>query len=169
MTGDEFQQYVDAFMMANKALVGANDSPLWERGRDEGSQRLKLPISVDDEQRGESMIIDTFPDSDQLLFHIVIEVRGHAVSRLDFEPMGIHSNPLDVGNGKLLVHGPHVHEWQANKRRFTGGSKPVKIPYATPLPSQLRQFDATLRWYCTMHNIYLGAHSVNYPQKTRLI
>lgn len=171
MKASEFVAYVDAFMSADKELVGRDGHEIWQPGRDYGSQRVKLPIRSGGELGGESLIVDAFPDRSPTEYHILIDISG-AVCRVDFEPYATHPNPIDaIENGlQPVVTGPHFHSWEHNKGLFTGTNRPPKLNYAEPLAPNLRQFDSVLRWFCARHKIRIEwPRAIELPPRTRLL
>jgi hypothetical protein len=167
----DFVQYVDAFLATAKRLVGTDQPPVWRPGRDDGCLRVKYPIEIDGELRGESLIVDAFPDRTPIDYHVLIEV-GPAVCRVDFEPHGTHTNEIfgPIGGLSPIVNGPHYHSWPINKHFFVSTVSAIKLQNAVPLASNLRQFDAVFRWFASENNIRLdGQIDIALPPRTRIL
>ena len=164
-----FVQAVDAFMAANKVLVLGNSAPQWQQARDNAAKRLKMPLEVNDEQHGQFLLIDSFPNHQSLRFHLAIIFdnpaapadHGQVVCRLDFHHEAIHSNGFGQSVPEL-VRGPHWHSWELNRHTIKRIDRHFDLHLAEEF-TQARQFDAALRWYCKERNIQLGAHQIELP------
>lgn len=163
----EFVEAVDAFLPLHKALVGA-ESPKWQYGRDFAEKRLKLPIEVGGEQRGQHLIVMAYPENHVPMFRICLEFLQKIVCRLDYEPDGSHANRLMPDGQNGLIHGPHWHAWELNRGCISSVLKYDKLPNAQPF-TQAQKFDACLRWYCAERGIDLGHHGIVFPARERLL
>jgi hypothetical protein len=66
---------IDAFMNAEKRLLGADGPLLWGPGRNINERVLRLPIEVNGELLGQSLAIIGFPRERRLKFRVVIIFR----------------------------------------------------------------------------------------------
>lgn len=167
----EFVSYIDAFLAAEKYLVGLGVRQDWRPGRDDGCWRVKYPIEVDGEQRGESLIVDAYPDRTPVEFYILIEF-GQVICRVDFEPNGGHTNDIwgPVPDLAPLVSGPHYHAWELNKHYFKSTTRAIELHNAIALPDNLRRFAAVFRWFAAQNNIRLnGPLELDLPPRTRIV
>lgn len=165
----DFVRAVGAFMDKPKFLV-SNTAPTWSNGREPDALRLKLPIEIDGEQSGQSLVIFAYPEHKTLKFTVGIQFGDHVVCRFDHELEAVHGNngknrPMDLPR---TVYGPHWHDWELNKCSFSSTSEYFKMPYAQPL-SVSRSFDAGLRWYCNERKMKLGFHEIEFPSRRRLL
>ena len=166
----EFVTVVDRVIVAPKKLVGA-ERPRWQAGRTQEEQRLKLPLEIDGEQRGQFLVIMAFPNYEPSpMFNIAFECCDKVVCRLDFDLDSVHGNNLRPRPQSLpaLVHGPHWHSWELNRGEVRSILVYDKMPYAEPF-TEAQKFDAVLRWYCGKRNIALGRHGLEFPMRSRLL
>jgi hypothetical protein len=163
----EFVEAVAAFMTLEKVLVGA-DSPVWQPGRNPDERRLKLPLQVGGELRGQHLLITACPDYHNLMFHIGISFEEKVVCRLDFEPDTVHGNNFGTVELPPLIKGPHCHPWELNRGLVTSVLLHDRLPNAIPF-TDAQKFDATLRWYCAKRRIELGHHGIEFPSRERLL
>jgi hypothetical protein len=166
----EFVEAVDRVIRVPKLLVGA-ESPSWQAGRGQDEQRLKLPLEIAGEQRGQFLLIMAFPDHEPSpRFNIAIECCDKVVCRLDFELDSVHGNNLRPRpqNVPALVHGPHWHSWELNRGEVRSLLYYDSMPYAQPF-TEAQKFDAVLRWYCGKRNISLERHGIRFPMRSRLL
>lgn len=162
-----FVEAVDAFMPLPKRLVGA-DAPTWQSGRSADELRLKLPIQIGGELRGQHLVIKAFPNYHNLMFQMGISFDEKVVCRIDFELDGSHGNNLNPGVLPSLIKGPHWHSWELNRDLVWSVLHHDKLQRATPF-TETHKFDATLRWYCAKRNIALGHHGIEFPIRERLL
>lgn len=164
----DFVKAVDAFVAAPKTLVLGNTAPQWQPARDVYATRLKLPLEIEGEQRGQHLLIDAFPDHRPRVFCIGLLFAEHMVCRLDFDPPRVHSNGWHTALPSV-VHGPHWHSWELNRPTVKNVGKFLELPYASEF-TEAREFDAVLRWYCTERNILeIGAHGIEFPPPEKLL
>lgn len=166
----DFVAAVDSFVPLQKTLVGAEMEPDWKRGRELNERKLLLPIEVDGEQRGQSLMVLAYPNNPTLMFKVGIQFLGHVVCRLDFEFEAVHANNFQsVGDGlPRLVVGPHWHKWVINKGYILSSGLPFKLRNAVPFDNHPR-FDAALRAFCAEWNIELGHHAIELPHRDALL
>jgi len=162
---------IDAFMNAEKRLLGADGPLVWRPGRSIYERILRLPIEINGELLGQSLFITGFPRERQLKFRIGI-IFPPAICRIDYAANERHPNslarPLDYVPAS--VRGPHYHSWRANRRFFSAPTTPIKLHNAEPLPTPGRSFDAVLRWFCNDTRIELPAnHTVELPLRETLL
>ena len=160
---------VDLYVSAHKTLVFGNAPLVWREARDDYAYRLKLPIEIGGEQcPGQFLLIDAFPDRRPCEFTIMLLFADHTVCRLDYEPSGVHTNPMNAA-APSIVRGPHWHAWELNRPhvKIVSGKHfalPVAVEVAGP-----RNFDDALRFYCQQRRIDLGAHPIEFPYPGQLI
>lgn len=169
----DFVDAVDAFRPLNKNLVATTVSPKWETGRDINEKILLIPIEIDGEQRGQRLIIKALPNERNLTFMLGILFLDHMVCRLDFDPYATHGNNFQTQEMQLplVIKGPHWHKWTLNRDRVKGLSS---LQNASQLNNaeeyrQSRQFDATLRTFCSEWSIAIGYHTIELPSKDLLL
>jgi hypothetical protein len=125
---------IDAFMDAEKRLLGADGPLLWGPGRNINERVLRLPIEVNGELLGQSLAITGFPRERRLKFRIGI-IFPPAICRIDYADNERHPNslarPLDYV--PPFVRGPHYHSWRANRRFFSAPTTPIRLRNAEPL------------------------------------
>jgi hypothetical protein len=160
---------IDAFMAAQKHAMGADDLLAWQPGRNTNERVLRLPLEVDGEQHGQTLLIKGFPRERGLKFRIGINFPP-AICRVDFANE-IHPNsksePLDY---VPRIEGPHYHSWPANRRFFTAPRTPLRLHNAIDLGTPGRIFDAVLRWFCEDVRIQLPAnHTIELPRQETLL
>lgn len=170
MTPDEFVRYVDAFLSARKTLVGADEPLIWGQTRTTEGKRLRLPLLMDGEARGESLVLDVFPDRNPPTYHLMVVIEP-TVCRVDYDPGAVHPNdvfgPISL---PVQVEGPHYHSWPVNRYRFKTASYAVPLGNAVLLPKAPMSFDNVLRWFCTDNNIELPPkHTIELPPRTKLL
>lgn len=161
---------VDSFVPLKKRLIGAEIEPEWKTGREINERRLLLPIEVNGEQAGQSLMIMAYPNNPTLMFRIGIKFFDYIVCRLDFELEAIHANnfrAIDEGLPHLIA-GPHWHKWGINRRLVMSAGFPIKLHNAVPFDNHPR-FDAALRAFCADWNIDLGHHSIELPPRDSLL
>lgn len=163
----DFVKAADAVVAADKTLVFGNVGPKWERSRDEYATRLKLPIEIDGEQFGHHLLIDAFPEHNPRKFCIGLLFADHMIDRLDFDPLATHSNGWHSAL-QNVIKGPHWHSWELNRPTVKTVGRFLELPFADEF-KDAREFDATLRWYCTKRRVALGAHGAEFPAPGRLI
>lgn len=160
---------IDAFMCANKILIGV-DSPMnWQPGRELGSNEftVKIPIEVNGEISGQKLIINSYPNVDPIKFNILISFES-AICRLDWDEGAIHSNShaTDGENINPIIRGVHYHPWGLNKRFFTHSSRVIELHNAIEYGQNIHQFDSALRWFCDENKITLSHnHRIELPKK----
>ncbi len=163
---------IDAFVAMDKRLIGADEPPTWREGREQGLNEwiIKLPLEVAGEQRGQSLMVQAYPNSPSLKFRIAILFEP-SICRLDFELACIHPNAHaeETEGLKAIVKGPHLHAWDDNKRFFYSATLAPKLHNAYEIPTNIRSFDSALRWFCTEYRIELpGSHRIELPTRTTL-
>ena len=147
---------VDGILAANKTLAGI---PSWEPSpRNDADRRLVWPLRINDTPCGtlEAVAFPFYGNSKEQ-WKIMVITADHCVSRLDFNPEAVHTNPLNLPSelqGKI-IWGPHYHAWADNRHLCTASSLPVKISVARLIPSNIRTFQNSLRWFCGENNIEL--------------
>ncbi len=167
--GSSFHKAVDAYVAARKTLVFGNAPLAWQAARDTYGYRLKLPVEIDGEQHpGQYLVIDAYPDRKPHEFVFCLLYDDHTICRLDFEPSGVHLNPMNCSSPGI-VKGPHWHSWELNR----GHAKVVSgrhfdLPVAETLTGP-RNFEDALRHFCQQRNIALGAHPIEFPYPGQLI
>jgi hypothetical protein len=164
----EFIAAVDAFMATpGKRLIGV-ESPTWQIGRNAEQHKLLLPIEVEGEHRGQSLMLLAYPTHAQYRYSIGVQFSdGLIPCRLDYDPAAVHPNTLDDPMEKLpsIVRGPHWHSWEVNRRHIGSLTHPLKLPSAEQLGPLIRTFDAVLRVYCSRRLIALAQHGIELPPK----
>lgn len=163
---------IDAFMGLDKIPSGVDVPPIWQLGRELGSDEytIKIPLEVNAEIGDQKLIITAYPNHDSLKFAILISFEP-AICRLDFDYSDIHPNTYKKSGDDLesVVKGPHYHSWEMNRRFFTASSKPIELHNAEKLPLNIHKFDAALRWFCDLNKIILPhTHRIELPSKTNL-
>jgi hypothetical protein len=169
-TAGEFVAAVDAFMATRKTIVGADTALAWAPARDEGCLCIKLPLEINGEQHGQTLMVQSCPNSPFVPNFNIMAIWSTAVSRLDFDGTS-HGNKVPwIRDVPAVIHGPHYHPWALNKRFVTNAREHQKLPIAVALPPNIQQFDAALRWFCADNNIDLPrGHRIELPPRTRLI
>lgn len=171
MTAAEFVATVDAFLAAPKIALRADEPMDWSLGRDAGELRVSLPLEVSGEAAGQTLMVQFYPTYPLLMFRLSVNFEP-VVCRLDFELDGTHGNNLAEPRENLppVIHGPHYHAWPLNRRLVTSSRAPLKLKNALPLQTQIRQFDAALRFFCADNNIVLPrGHRIELPDKRSLL
>jgi hypothetical protein len=162
---------VDAFMAAQKRIVGHETAPQWGQGFTPHEREMKYPI-VGGELRGAQLMIVGFPRERDLKFRLGILFPA-MICRLDYTDE-THQNSVDgviAGRVPAEVWGPHYHSWPLNRRFFRTLMKPIKLLDATPYVEPGRTFDAILRWFCTDTGIESlpPGHRITLPEADRLL
>lgn len=111
LTPAEFVQYVDRLMVAEKLIVGIDQPQTWRDGRDEGCLRVKYPIEVEGEQRGEFLIIDAFPNESPVRYHVMVTVADRTVDRLRIRPRSPEKTTLRPSLCSVTMEAPRI--WPA--------------------------------------------------------
>lgn len=180
MSPAEFIAEVDQFLAGRKALIGEHADHQWRPARDGGGLCIKLPLEKDGVQSGHHLDVTARNNQPFYAFSISVIAHGEiAVARLDFEaPWDTHGNNAadwqdDVErfpDGRLkIIYGPHYHGWGMNRRFVATTREQLKLPNAASLPSNVRDFDAAIRWFCNQNNITLSHnHTIRLPPQ-RLI
>lgn len=166
--GAEIIPLIDTFVAAQKEIGGA---PSWKEVGTRGEYRLIAPLLIDGSSTGMCLEVNAYPNIQQLRFRIMLR-QVECFSRIDFVSDEQHVNPRGLGEEipKNLFMAPHVHHWFDNKAYCSKFSLPKTLPVARMLPSNLRHFDATLRWFCGEYRIEqppIGLIAL--PERTRLI
>ena len=154
---ETFIAAVDAFLLSDKRLIGADMLPRWAEGRDRGERRIKLPIEVNGELRGQSLVISAYPNHPTRRFHLSV-VFEPAVCRVDFHEDVTHANPLMLPDDGLprFVKGPHYHPWRRNRRFVRSDVHVARLRVAEPLGALAKvSFDSVFRWFCADNKIQL--------------
>ncbi len=161
---------VDAFMVADKILVGA-DSPLdWQANRNLEGLCVKLPLEVGGEQLGQFLDVQVYNNNPTLRFHLSV-IMEQAICRLDFDLHDAHANNYALSFDDIpgIVHGPHFHPWEINRRFVKSSTKPFYLSNAEPF-TESRQFDSSLRWFCGRTRIALPpGHTIHHPGRSKLL
>lgn len=165
-----FVAAVDAFRPVSKTLIGADITPEWKRGRQDGERKLVLPIEVGGEQSGQALMIVTCPNNPTLMFRIGIKFFEHVICRIDFDLDARHTNNARSWADGLppLVIGPHWHRWELNRSSINSISSPLKLPHAIPF-NDAKRFDSVLRAFCADWSIELGRHAIDLPPRDALL
>lgn len=163
---------IDAFMGSTKIPIGVDVPQIWQPGRELGSGEYisKIPLEVNGEIGDQKLIITSCPNADSLTFSILVTFEP-TICRLDFDHV-THSNSHAIGTDDIepIIHGPHYHPWDLNRRFFTHATKPIELHNAIPLGSSIHQFDAALRWFCDENKIILKHdHRIELPSRTSLL
>lgn len=149
-----FISSIDAFMNAQKSIVGFNSAPTWMAGFGPTEETMKYPLAVNGQLTGAQLMIVRFPNERGVKFRLGI-LAPAMVSRLDFTNE-THGNSLVSVKAKVLpafVTGPHYHSWKLNRQFFKSAGAPPKLHDAEELKIAALSFDAVLRWYCSDVNI----------------
>ena len=143
--------FMDNFVEASKNIEG---TPEWREVGFSREYRLVAPLSIDGISTGVNIEVNAYPNIATLRFRILL-LYHKCFARLDFVDDEQHVNPLGLGDEfpKGIFWGPHIHHWHHNKSYCTTYGLPDRLRVAIPLPERLRQFDATLRWFCSQYRI----------------
>jgi hypothetical protein len=163
---------IDAFMAAEKRIVGAHSLPTWAAGYNAHERQMKYPLEVGGEQHGAQLMVVGFPREPNLKFRLGILFPA-MICRLDYTDES-HTNTLTGALSRsvpFMVHGPHYHSWPLNRRHFHGVTVPPKLLDAAPYNGSGRTFDAVLRWFCADTNIQAlpPDHRIELPIRERLV
>jgi hypothetical protein len=145
---------IDAFMAAQKRIVGFDAPPRWGPGFNPYERVMKYPLEIGGEQSGPQLMVVCFPREPGVKFRLGILVPATLVCRLDFTDEA-HPNSADAvraGTVPPIVIGPHYHTWPLNRRFCRGAAGPARLHDAEPFAAA-GSFDATLRWFCADTNI----------------
>jgi len=161
---------LDAFMAADKRIIGADKEPPFQIGYSRFERVAKYPLEIAGEQPGAHFTVTCNPGRPPPFFRLQILFPA-AVARLDFTDeyhVNSQREPLD-GIG-YSVRGPHYHSWPINRRFYKSISKPVELENAIPLPDCGRTFDAVLRWFCQDNKIESlpANHQIALPMRKSL-
>lgn len=163
---DEFIQRVTEFLAARKSLAAGVDAPVqWVSGRQSGEHCVKLPIDVAGVQRGEQLTVVFVPGRD--IFAINLIYAGLCVTRLDYDAHGGHTNGFvaHLDNLPAIVGGAHIHRWEHNIRFFDAPASLLELRHAQDLPTSIRNFSDSLRFFCSETNIDLPhGHFIELPR-----
>jgi hypothetical protein len=168
----EFVTEVDAFMNAEKRLVGIDTPQTFQEGRNnrEGVFTLQLPIEINGEQSAKNnLMIKSYPNNATLKFCICL---GHkwTVYRLDYDMDDVHPNPVCNMRDTFppQINGPHYHPWQYNRERIVDVQGSIKLPIAFQLDIHIQRWDNAFRWFCDQTKIECNNHAIQLPAPTRL-
>jgi hypothetical protein len=144
---------LDAFMAADKRIVGADQPIAYQPGYSRHEQVAKYPLEVAGEQHGAIFTVTGNPSKPQPFFRLQILFPA-CLCRLDFTDE-FHANALrePLDGIEYSMHGPHYHSWPINRRFYKTIDRPVELHNAIPLPECGRSFDAVLRWFCADNKI----------------
>jgi hypothetical protein len=168
----EITAAVDAFMAAQKRILGHDSVPEWGPGFSPHEAVMKYPLEIGGELRGAQLMVVRFPLERNLKFRLGILFPA-MICRLDYTDE-THTNSID---GVLLravpyaVTGPHYHSWPLNRRFFRGVTVAQKLHDAVAYNESARTFDAILRWFCADTNIQSlpPGHLISLPASELLI
>ena len=161
---------VDLFMAADKIPVGADLDLSWQPTRDKEGLCVKLPLEVGGELHGQFLEIQSYNNNPTLRFHISI-VMEQAICRLDYDLYEAHANSEALAFDDIpgIVNGPHFHPWEMNRRFVTSPKKLFRLRNAEPYTAS-RQFDSSLRWFCSRTRIKLPpVHRIFIPIRDKLL
>jgi hypothetical protein len=150
----EITAAVDAFMAAQKRILGHDNAPQWGPGFSPYEIVTKYPLEVEGELRGAQLMVVGFSRERNLKFRLGILFPA-MICRLDYTDE-THANSISGFLMRALpyaVAGPHYHWWPLNRRFFRGVTVPPKLLDAMPYNEPARTFDAILRWFCAETNI----------------
>lgn len=157
---------VDRFLAAEKSLTGGLS---WKGGTRDGELRARFPIVHERVVSNAVLEIDVYTSAPHYQFAILL-LYPPAVQRLDFEPVGGHTNPPDAGCEELIVRGPHVHLWSDNRRYATAAALPKELEIARSLQPQIRQLEQAFRWFCAEINVSFDETQIpNFPTRDTLL
>jgi hypothetical protein len=165
-----FLRTIDAFMAAEKHLVGAEAPMVWQPGGNAYEMVIKLPIEVGGEFMGANLQVTGYPRERALKYRLGI-IFPPAICRLDYVTDETHSNTRAVATDGIpgLVRGPHYHSWPLNRRFVQRINKTSRLCNAEEFNGP-RTFDAGLRWFCGETRIILPPrHQIELPTRTLLI
>ena len=167
-----FYVVVDDLWKATKMLVGQAG---WTNGYATNGARWLSPLAVDGVTIGMNLCVDSFPRSSTLDFHISL-IYETSICRLDFSEHDRHNNhairgirtPPNIPLG--WVFGPHLHSWDDNKVLVNSNTGPKELEFATPLPDNVKTFDAAFRHFCGVANIVVASNQVpGLPRRDTLL
>lgn len=170
LSAEDLVAAIDAMMAQPKRLVGATSPLVWVDGRRAGEKKIKLPLEIEGEQRGQSLVVLAYPRERPLKFRILL-VFPPAVFRLCYETGAVHGNnhAIESENLPAIIQGPHVHPWNLNRRFVKNPYQVLKLRNAEPF-DRIRTFDAALRWFCADTRIALPPnHAIELPARDVLI
>jgi hypothetical protein len=127
----EITAAVDAFMVAQKRILGHDSVPEWGPGFSPHEAVMKYPLEIEGELRGAQLMVVSFPRERNLKFRLGILFPA-MICRLDYTD--------------------ETH-WPLNRRFFRGVTVPQTLHDAVPYDQPGRTFDAILRWFCADTNI----------------
>jgi hypothetical protein len=162
----EIAAAVDAFMSAQKRILGHDSVAQWGPGFSPHEAVMKYPLEIEGELRGAQLMVVRFPRERDLKFRLGILFPA-MICRLDYTDE-THANSisgLPTRGLPYAVAGPHYHSWPLNRRFFRGVTVPPKLHDALPYNEPARTFDAILRWFCADTNIESlpPAHLISLP------
>src|SRR5690349_21497838 len=158
----------EAFLAAPKEAIG---DASWAEGARPGLLRLEWPLSIEGQSTGGRLIVSAVSIEKEPQFTILL-VQGKCLSRLEYDLNASHINPMNGPKGvpRGRINGPHFHALADNRRLVERGLLPRDLKYARPLPHDLRELRACLRWFCELNNIILRNDQVpSEPQQPRLL
>ncbi len=171
----DMQQVIDEFLNSKKAILGADNHFEWVSGYSQYECKAKFPIILDGESQQHARFeLTGFTNSTELKFRLAL-CFGAIICRLDYTDE-THANILRLSEENLpsVVHGPHYHSWNIN-RRFFKGVKPLQKPAPKLENAEIFKmrgnFDSILRWFCAEVNIepLSSAHLISLPSRDFLL
>lgn len=152
MPPPDIRDIIDDLLSRPKQLAG---TPSWGRGPRSGQIKWKAPLSLQGEVLEMDLIVIAYPEMPPLTFAMLVVYDDIAISRMDYGENEEHNNgsyvPPNITSWK--IRGPHCHKWQDNKCFATHSTLPDILGYASLLPSSVRGFENTFRWFCGEHKI----------------
>jgi len=159
---------ISDFVAAEKTIGG---TPEWAEVGFRGEYRSLAPLLIDGRSTEVDLEVNAYPDIRDLRFRIMLR-RRKCFTRVDYVQDEQHVNPRGLSDDipRHLFSEPHIHGWRDNLQYCTRYDLPDRLPVARLLPASLRQFDATLRWFCSEHNIVQPRSGlIALPSRARLL
>ena len=163
----DIREEIDNVLKAPKAPTGETE---WIVSPQE-DQRLTYALSIDNELSDAIFTIISYPMVRTLQFRLVLSY-GKAIWRVDFAKGEDHINPLNRPLHLPLgpIDDPHYHSWPDNRHLATAYSLPARLRNANVLPSNIRTYENTFRWFCGETNIAIPSGGIpNLPRSDRLL
>ena len=156
------RERVDVLVRAQKHITGMSE---WKRTDYEGQWRWLSPLSIDGVLTNMNLIVDAYPRSSFIKFHINL-IYMVSVQRLDYSEEDRHNDhsvkgvPFPAGARLGWIYGPHCHRWEDNRTLATGATLPKELEFAVEMPQSARGFDNAFRWFCGDANIVVAANQM---------